>query len=50
MEYESDVAVVEVAYLFEDGVVFGFFGGGGGEAGGEGEAVFCAIYAVGGEF
>jgi hypothetical protein len=31
MEDESYVAVVEVADFFEDGIVFCFFGSGGGE-------------------
>ena len=50
MKYKAYVTVVEVANLFEDGVIFCFFGGGGGETGGEGETVLCAFYAVGGEF
>lgn len=50
MKDETDVAVVEVADLYEDRVVFCFFGGGGGETGGEGETVLGAVYAVGGEF
>ena len=49
MKYKAYVAIVEVANLFEDGVVFCFFRGGGGETGGEGEAVLGAVYAVGGE-